>query len=392
VNNPLTTTDPPTSQPDIAPSLVLLVPAAFIVFVIIASAFSLSAAEQLIMGWLYFLFRVSGQVTVDWPAVVLGVVSTVGFLTVLHRIVIWFATNTSRKRPDGAAAGSAEPDPGNSASHSASLTKASTSSVRTWTWRSTVTLSLAVFLLFSAGVAMVGLTHQTVWLLSNGHRESSSLQPPVPGLVATAQIDVINSQFRNDQKQVGLAIHNYTDVARALPPGGTMLPDGTLMHGWAVYLGPYIGFTHHDVDFSAPWNSPENSPLYKGAIPYFLHPGISEVFDAEGFALSHIATNSRIFPITTQMPGEHGWSPAGRPLHGLGNTILAGTVASNFRPWGHPANIRDPSIGVNQSLEGFGGPSGDGANFVMGDGSVRFLSKETDLEVLRQLSNPDVAD
>lgn len=316
--------DESTAQSQRTPLYAIVTGAILVTALVVTTMFGASAAEQLLFGWLYFPMRVSGEVTIDWPAAILGCVCVLVFVICLDRTMRWFAHDSS-----------------------------------SWSLRSTTAASFAVVLLFGAGIAMVGMTHQTVWLLSGGKHDATSPQPPVRGLVSTAQTDAINSQFRNDQKQVGIAMHNYTDVARALPPGGTMLADGTLMHGWAVYLGPYIGFTHHDVDFSAPWNSPENSPLYKGAIPGFLHPGISEVFDAEGFALSHIAANSRGFTITTQMPGDNGWSPGGRSLHGLGDTILAGTVATNFRPWGHPANIRDPSIGVNQSPDGFGGPSDD---------------------------------
>jgi hypothetical protein len=71
---------------------------------------------------------------------------------------------------------------------------------------------------------------------------------------------------------------------------------------------------------------------------------------------------------------------------GASNTILIGEVNHAFRPWGHPANWRDPATGINRP-NGFGGaPGSGGARFVMMDGSVRFLSQDTDPAVLEALS------
>ena len=226
---------------------------------------------------------------------------------------------------------------------------------------------------------MVGLTHQTIWLFTGRSRESAPVSAADAGVIASAQIATSRSQVRNNLKMTGLGAFNYSDVFKGLPPGGTMSPDGTLLHGWAIRLGPFTDFSYADVDFSAPWNSQENAPLFKGAIPGFLHPSISKVFDDQGFALSHVAANSNIFPMTVQTVENMHHATSGRSLRGLGDTILFGTVSSEFRPWGHPVNVRDPSIGVNQSPIGFGGPSGDGANFVMGDGSVLMVLNPKEL-------------
>ena len=71
------------------------------------------------------------------------------------------------------------------------------------------------------------------------------------------------------------------------------------------------------------------------------------------------------------------------------NTILAGEVNANFKPWGDPVNWRDPGLGINKSPDGFGAPEGSVTQFLMLDGSVRPVSADIDPKVLRQISMPD---
>jgi prepilin-type processing-associated H-X9-DG protein len=76
---------------------------------------------------------------------------------------------------------------------------------------------------------------------------------------------------------------------------------------------------------------------------------------------------------------------------GLSNTLLAGEVNGNFKPWGYPANWRDPALGINKSPDGFGSPwrRRKGANFLFADGSIHFIQDDIDPVILKALSTPD---
>ena len=345
-----------------------------------ACLISPEAIEQLLLGWLYFPMRVVPQMTADWPAVVAGALCAAAFLVALHRALRWLARSFA---PHGAWIGI----------------------------RTTIAAALVIFLLFASGTAMVGATHQAVWLITGRTKpaEQERHPPAAFGVISAARETARRSQQTNNLKQVGIGFHKSHEGNAAFPPGGTMDATGRLMHGWTVYLGPYLVFSTYEFDFSIPWDEPPNDRLCQCALPIFLNPSIPEVFDKKGYGLSHIAGNIHVLPITMiSRPAAH--SPCDelmalargsradrrdKPLRiddirdGTANTILLGEAAGRFRPWGHPANVRDPAAGVGKTPDGFGGPPGAaGAQFLMCDGSVRFVSDQVSQGVIRALATP----
>lgn len=118
-------------------------------------------------------------------------------------------------------------------------------------------------------------------------------------------------------------------------------------------------------------------------ISTYQNPGIrpTNEADAVGYALSHYAGNARLL-------GGDVPRCMGEVTDGVSATIMAGEVAGRFKPWGDPTNWRDPALGISRSPEGFGGPYPGGANFLMVDGSVRFVKDSIDPKILKSLSTP----
>ena len=323
-----------------------------------------TTAEHLLLGWLYFPFRVVPQMTIDPPAALIGMIALVLLVMVVHVTARWLVRESTTA--DGA--------------------------VRSWSFASTLALALLLLLMFAAGTAMVGATHQIVWL-ATGRAKGTPGSAKVEGILQQARSQMAKMEAGNNLKQFAIGMQTYHDTWKTLPSGGTVTESGELLHGWAIFIGPQTGYYAEDVDFTIPWNQPPNDRYYKGNMALFVNPALPEPhFDKQGFALSHYAGNVHVLPLREFAAHPHG-SPHGLKLEELANTLLIGTVVENFKPWGHPANLRDPSRGINRHPEGFGGPANwGGAQFAMCDGSVRFLNSNTDPKVLEQLAKPGGSD
>lgn len=189
------------------------------------------------------------------------------------------------------------------------------------------------------------------------------------------------SQSKNNLKQIGLAMYNYHETHRVLPPGGTLTVEGAPSQSWQTFLLPYMdqGPLYNQIDFDYAWNHPANQGFFTKEIPVYLNPNIDEIVSPEGLALSHYVGNKL-------MMGPNGNSRFRNVTDGLANTILAYEAGEDFKPWGDPTNFAVPADRIgppNRSA------TTGGNQVLMGDGSVRFVSEKIDPAVLKALSTPD---
>ena len=223
----------------------------------------------------------------------------------------------------------------------------------------------------ATGEAATGAGHQIGWLT----------RTPLTDADGPAR----TSQSQNNLKQIGLALHNYHSQHEQFPPGGTFGPAGGGQHGWATRVLPFLdkGALFQRVSWDEPWSAPVNRLPFAEPVESLLSPDRDlPTEDADGYALAHYAGNSRML---TDGDG----SSIRDARDGTVNTLLAGEIADGLLPWAHPANTRDPAVGLN-APGGFGGPWEDGgAHVVMVDGSVHFLNADIDPAVLRALATPN---
>ncbi len=306
----------------------------------------------LVAGWILYLVRVVPQITLNWSGLLSALVCLVALAFSLQWFLRWFFKQV-------------QADSGNPAP-------------RNWSWSWTLRILGLVMLMFVAGISAIGVTHQTAWLVSS---PGSLLE--VKGSIREA---ANRTQSGNHLKQIGLACHNYHDSFAHFPAGATWDAQGRMLHGWQTQLLPFIeqDDLYRRINLKVPWTDADNAPAFRQRVAAYLNPVVEEQQDKNEFFLSHYAGNARV------LGGDVGWKKKDI-TDGLSNTLLAGEVAGNFKPWGYPANSRDPALGINQTSDGFGGPrkSKKGANFSFADGSVRFIKEDIDPVTLKALSTPN---
>ena len=135
------------------------------------------------------------------------------------------------------------------------------------------------------------------------------------------------------------------------------------------------------IDSDSLWNDSQNSRQYGTSILCYLIPQIEQEYSESGFALTHYAGNSRVFGVGTGFKHED-------CTDGLSNTIMVGGIIEGLQAWGTPGNVRDPALGLNNGPNTFGSPFKRGEQFLFMDGSLRAISDDIDLDVLKALGTP----
>jgi hypothetical protein len=310
----------------------------------------LDAAVQLLFGWLLFIGRSAGEITIRWDGVATAVVCLFLFTFGANSFFKWYFAHTGQS---------------------------TAAARRQWQFRWTRTLVATLVLMFVSGIAAVGLTHQVAWIVTS----------PEPPLLVRGSIRDAASRTQSlyNLKQIGIATHFCNDAKGAMPAGVITDAHGRMLHGWQTGLLPYIEqeALYQQIRLDLPWSHAANAKPLQTAIRTFLQPQVRDHANADGYALSHYAGNVRVLggDMARRIPADF--------PDGLSTTLLAGEAAGNFKPWGHPANWRDPALGLNKTPDGFGSAGRQTVQFVMADASVRSISDTVSPTVLKALSTPD---
>ncbi len=296
---------------------------------------------MLLVGWVWFLQRVLPTVRFDGAGLVVAVIATAVLSITLDRQLRRWRSRRGE----------------------------------CWHTRQTLAIVIAGISVCLSGICLVGMVHELQWI--------ARADEPV------ARWSIGRGPFRrafskNNLKQIGLALLNYHDIANTFPSGGTFNPRGKAQHSWMTAILPWVdrATLYSEIDLTQPWNDPSNRSAFETFIQgYQPAPDSREPPSRDGYATTGYAANGLV------MGGGFGMSIRDF-ADGTSTTLMAGEARGNFKPWGNPTNWRDASLGINKSPEGFGSPFANGALFLMGDGSVRFISETIDPKVLQGLATP----
>ena len=186
----------------------------------------------------------------------------------------------------------------------------------------------------------------------------------------------------NNLKQVALAMHNYHDTYKTFPPAYIANDAGEPVRSWRALILPFVEEAplYDRYNFNVPWDSTENQFAISTAIRVYSCP--SDPANATDTNYLLLTGTGTIF--------EVGKNPTFREIRdGTSNTIMAVEMHGSGINWSEP---KDMDI---ETFVGMFGPNGTGSassshvgglNVVLADGSVRFLSFNTDPVTVRGLS------
>jgi len=264
------------------------------------------------------------------------------------------------------------------------------------------------------------------------------LLPAVQAVRAAAR----RMECSNNLKQIGLALHNYHGAWNRLPyadiGGLGNRSNYQSFWNWQPRLLPFIegGAEYQGLDFDQRSYEGDNYGFLKEIHPRFLCPSDSmreQLLEEEGFPapdwllsqsdyaacvgdyrnstgigeLPHYGNTAQPVPVRGMM-GRYGWAASFDEVKdGLSNTICVGecigalSICQNYgaESWAttaHPINHMNQSLMANPpSLSNprwdesiaFRSMHSGGANFCLGDGSVRFLTESIDGVTYRAMAS-----
>jgi prepilin-type processing-associated H-X9-DG protein len=228
--------------------------------------------------------------------------------------------------------------------------------------------SVATIVLIIVGAAVLGL-------LGCGGVMFALLTPAVTQARGAAQ----RTQCMNNLKVIGLAMHNYHEVNGTLPPAYQADANGKPMHSWRVLLTPYMeaANVYQMYDMNQPWDSQANDRV-KSMMPAVLHCPSDP---AQSPYTNYVVVTGP----ETLFDGDKG-TKFSDITDGMSNTIMVVEAAGMDVPWTEPRDLD-----FSQMSMAVGSQPGNcvhshhagGANVLMADGSVRFVSSGMDPQMLR---------
>lgn len=192
----------------------------------------------------------------------------------------------------------------------------------------------------------------------------------------------------NNLKQIGLALDNYHDTFQHWPAGGTFDQNGRGMHGWGIALYPYLEASplYNMVDFKQAWDAPYNASCFAYRFSVYRNPSVDhnhELVDRKKeFALSHYSANLNLLSANSAAKLSE--------IESRSETFVMRELGGNFVPWGCPYNWR-PLRGLKDTPRIYGSVENVGGNFLMADGSVRWITSDISEELFSNLRGSNLA-
>jgi prepilin-type N-terminal cleavage/methylation domain-containing protein/prepilin-type processing-associated H-X9-DG protein len=205
---------------------------------------------------------------------------------------------------------------------------------------------------------------------------------------------------KNNLRQIGIALHNYHDSLRSLPPGcvewrSWNSPPSRRQFAWSAMLLPYLEQSnlHQQINWNKPFDAPENARAANTDLPIYLCPSESDFVAGKGL-FSYGGIFGELLVDREQDDGLFVYERAFRfsdVLDGLTNTIaVSEDVGGPDRQWINGRNVFVIAHGINDSSAWVGdneirSAHSGGAMILFADARVHFVSESIDKQLLGKL-------
>ena len=213
--------------------------------------------------------------------------------------------------------------------------------------------------------------------------------------LSAARESLIHRQCTNNLKKFGLALYNYYDDYKTLPPAYTVDENGKPLHSWRVLILPYIEQQelYEKIRLDEPWDSEHNRQFHSVKMNVFQCPNDQWYGILRHLKKLHPEMNTDGLCCYSVILGEETPFTGKTPVlfeelqDGTSNTI---GVVERLIPvcWMDPAHeitFSDACRGINCHTSGLGSPHEKGCNVLFMDGSVQYLSESITQENLKAL-------
>jgi hypothetical protein len=195
--------------------------------------------------------------------------------------------------------------------------------------------------------------------------------------VRLARLAALRSERLNHMRQVGMALHNFHDAYKRLPPAVRRDEAGRPLCSWRFQILPFLESMMLGIDFSDQWDDPVNRCL--SGHPYWVYCWTAE-------APLPRSLHSNIVAVTgpgTAFDGDRETRLADLDK----DTILAVEVARSNTHWMEPGDLHIDQIPTSLCH----GVDGGGFCVLFADGSAWFINANAPLDDLKKFFTIDDA-